>query len=193
MKEKGRKDYAIRLIHPEGVFYYRYHTYTWLFMNDISKGRSGKVHQHIFVFSPEVSSRVRTWKTTKFTEKEIEQMISVLNGGGGRIGLSTGSGKRGYRTTDFTVVTAPHLIKRSQEELDTVTKLVTEGVNSQILNNALQNKIIDKKFRDSIGVIQNALCGIDFDALNIKSRVVLDVVDASYGFRLLKLKKLENL
>lgn len=216
---KTSKEFAIKLIHPQfGDFYFSY------------AGWNSGQYQYVFVQN---LSKVTKWKTTKFTEKQINLIISNLKQKKGRIMISFGSiideslklimieSKRKYYL--------PVTLLKTKIELNKAT----DSVNK----NNFMFKENSKNFLDSFKNIQNDLIfklndyildgdasmeNIDIDkytsdvdqflkntknlSKNIKNYisdkkiieeakkydgVYLDIVDASYNFRGLKLKTLK--
>ena len=187
---KSHKDYAIKITHPEfGDFYFSY-------IKDYDN----------YIFTKNLKN-VTTWKTLNSIEKNIIEIIEHMNRYSPvKILLSFGkniddnfksrmivSMKRYF----FSIESATTMIdiNKAQKYINENTLLSdVEFIKQSIID----NKHIDKHFNSYISKLRdditqytkyyNFLKEFEFK----KDCALLEIVDASYGFRRLKLKTLKN-
>lgn len=196
-RRKLIKEYAIRLIHPElGEWYYHY--------------CNNNYGRYEFFFTQDLN-KVLTWKTLKFTNKEIQVMIKNLekgNYGAHKILLEFGktpkeelkdkmiiSRKKYYYIIKSIPISKFH-IENAQNIIDNLDKSLVEDSKNI-------TKILKKnKKSDNLPILINKLSN-DIDRYKKEAfflekttqnsgNYVLDIVDASYNFRLLKLRTLKK-
>jgi len=196
-RRKTNKEYAVRLNHPElGTFYYQYSNNEY--WNNNAK----------FYFTQNLS-KVDTWKTMKYVEKQIITIKDNLDKKKAKILLYLGdqisnelktnpriiqSRKRYYY--EITVVTSKtHLdkakdnLERLSETLIADSKIVTKMIKkSQILEKDFMS-FFTKLYSD-VNLYRKEHSFLEKNK-NIDT-INLDIVDASYSFRLLKLKTLKT-
>lgn len=188
---KINKEYAIKITHPEfGEYYFSYTNNNGYYSN----------HNNLSYIFTKNLNKVTTWKTIKYAEKEIFQIMENINKYRSNIKLLIGtevneeiksrlilSRKKYYFIVNS--VSSQSIIDRSNRLNETIledSKNITESIkkNSHIDKNFME---ILKKFEKDINSFRE-----DYNFLQkIKTNDVnLDIVDASYGFRRLKLKTL---
>ena len=190
---KSRKDYTIKLVHPEmGEFYFHYYNrdytrYNYYFTQNLNK--------------------VKVWKTSKFVESQIKDIFDKLDDKKGKVFLEFGEepneemkskltiSRKKYYFTINSIMSKIHIdnaknnISELNETLVNDSKLITKLIR--------KNKHIEKDFMKIINKLTNDINMYrkDYNFLE-KSKdsepVFIDIVDASYGFRLLKLKTLKK-
>jgi len=232
-KIKINNEYAIRINHPElGIFYFSY------------CGLNEKFRP--FVFTKNLS-KVQTWKTDKFAEKQINIIISNMKSKNGKIYLSLGANiECEYSDKIFQSRKKYYYLIDSIQNVRSKINFITANKNIKNLKSTLiedSEKICDVYnnmkngfFTNKINKIEN--CEVDFDdILNDSSDTLLsinkykdiqddlifkvnnyiedislyrneigileesktydglylDIIDASYGFRKLKLQTLNSL
>ena len=206
---KSHKDYAIKLIHPEfGDFYYGYNNYkTYIFTKNlkrVTKWKTKKVaEEHIDYIindtkksSYEYGAHKALLSFGKDIDNDIKDNIPANN--------LVYSMKRYYCSvnnlcTKDCIEKAKSLhekqIKEAKKQIEESTLLSDiEFIKQSVID----NKHIEKKFTKNIDKLKkdineytknyNFLKNID----NKKEYIMLEIVDASYGFRRLKLKTLKN-
>jgi len=232
-KIKINNEYAVRINHPElGVFYFSY------------CGLNEKFNPFVFT---KILSKVQTWKTIKFAEKQINIIISQLESNEGKIYLSLGtnieceytskifqSRKKYYYLIDsiqnvrskINLITANKnvnnlnvtLIEDSEEicnvykniknnffinkikkldncdvDFDEILKYSNDTLLSINTYNAIQNELVLKvnNYLEDISLYKKDISILE-DSKTYKG-LYLDIIDASYGFRRLKLNTLNLL
>ena len=194
---KTNKEYTIRLVHPEfGTFYYNYSTYDNC------------------VFTQKLS-RVAKWKTYFLVEQKIKDLEAQLSRKTWKIHLSFGtevsdeiknkiSCNRKKYYYDVTSITSKHQFEKATDNIDNLKKtLVTDSETiSETISNLIRNGFTDCFF-DKISIILKKFNGDinsykkDYNYLKKCNHrdvgAYLDIADASYGFRLLKLKTLKDI
>ena len=194
-KIKSNKEYTIKLVHPVfGDFYYQY--------NNLSAGYLNNV----FVFTQNLS-KVKTWKSIKYIDKETNYIIENVSSGKSKIYLSFGQ-----NVSDDIIMKLILIRKRYYYIINMISSkshIQNAKNNIKDLNSSLleKSKIITKsikkcKIDDDFMLILNKLSSDihlyrkDYKFLQKyqdAEQVILDIEDASYGFRLLKLKTLKCL
>lgn len=197
-RKKILKDYTIKITHPEfGEYYLNYirNNYGYSSTIDVS-----------YLFTKNLN-KVKTWKTTKSIESEIKFMQERLVKNRGEILLIFGSDvddelktrmvvscKRYYfKITSFVDKIKINAAKNNISLLDSTlisdSELITEGIKNG-------DHIIDKTFVKKIKQLQSDISNYKEDYLYLEKNkdvdVTVDIADASYGFRLLKLKNLRK-
>jgi hypothetical protein len=221
-KIKTNKEYAIKIIHPEfGEFYYSYNGWNRFYRT--------------YIFTKNLS-KVLTWKTNKFAEKQIDLILSNLEMNKGKIFLSLGcevddnikhSAILSRKKYFYPIISAKsklvinNAIDNIQEcGLNLITlKNEIESINNFKDNFVIKNfesvfncdkilynledaekyiaeiknasNILYNFYNNSISYIENCKI-VEDDKLRSDNEIYLDIVDASYKFRKLKLKNLDN-
>ena len=184
-RAKSHKDFTIKLNHPEmGDFYYHYHNNGGYY-----SGHSG--HRQTYYFTQNLN-KVTTWKTSKYAETQIKEIFDTLQKNEGHILLEFGeepneelkgkltiSRKKYYFTVKS--IMSKHLIKTAKDNVDKLNESLVND-SKMITKLIKKNKHIEKDFLSIINKLTT-------DA----EPVFLDIVDASYGFRLLKLRTLKKI
>ena len=205
---KTNKEYAIKITHPEfGVYYYSHYNYTGEYSYNYNNYNKSKVN-YIFV---QDLSKVLTWKSTSFTQKKITEINSDLHSNSGKILLSLGNeitqdikngailSKKKYYF-EINAVTSKETAKTAQDDLDRLNiSLVEDSKNIAKLIN--KNKHVEKDFQKEFMEIFKQfsadinLCIKSYNFLDNSQnvKVFIEIVDASYNFRLLKLRTLNKL
>lgn len=221
-KIKTNKEYAIKIFHPEfGEFYYSYDGWN--------------VSHRTYIFTKNLS-KVTTWKTTKFVEKQINLILSKLDSDKGKIFLSLGvnvnadiknvallSRKKYFYpiTVAKSKINVNDAIENMQhmnlcliDDSKNVIKSIND-LNSNVLINDFESNFdkekmfIDlnkaeycvEKIKEAVNILENfyndsIICVNSHKTIeNYKKDVdiYLDIVDASYCFRALKLKTLKQI
>jgi len=191
---KTRKDYAIRLTHPElGEYYYHY-------TNDVWSDRK-------FFFTQNLS-KVNTWKTLKYAEKQISTIKEKLDKKlGNKILLELGAdidptsypnsflSRKKYYYPIGSVMSKTHIenAKNNLEKLDETLLADSKMITSLIK----KSKHIGKDFMVIFEKMATDLYQYRKDYTFLEQNknvepIYLDIVDASYNFRLLKLRTLKT-
>jgi len=232
-KIKINNEYAVRINHPEfGIFYFSY--------------SSNNIKGETFVFTKNLS-KVQTWKTIKFSDNQINVIISAMKFKTRNIYLSLDKNIEN-KTQDNIIKSRNkyYYVIDSSQDIKSKMLLLTADKNIKKLNDTLiedsesiynlytniKTNVITSNFKK----INN--CDVDFDkilkdsndtlsaiqlqndiqnelALKVNNYIddisqykkdnnilkefecytgiYLDVIDASYGFRKLKLKLLNNI
>lgn len=193
---KTNKEYAIKITHPEfGEYYYSHY-------ND------GYPTKYVFVKD---LSKVLTWKTKSFVEKQIIEIISNLHSHIGHILLSLGndikqelkskvilSKKKYYYLIN--AVTSREIIETAQNDLDRLNVTLLEDCIN-ITKLIEKNKHVEKEFqKEFIKIFKQLgsdinLCRKSYNLLDNpqNAKVFIEIADASYKFRLLKLRTLNKI
>lgn len=232
-KIKINNEYAIRINHPDlGIFYFSY------------CGLNEKFNTFVFT---KILSKVQTWKTSKFAEKQIDIIISKMESDKGKIYLSLGenieceytdkifqSRKKYYYLIDsiqnvrskINLLTADKNIKKLNDtlindseniynlynniknnlfinkikklnncdvDLDEILKYSIETLSSINTYNGIQNDLVLKvnNYLEDLSLYKKEICIIEES--KTYEGLYLDIIDASYGFRKLKLNTLNSL
>jgi hypothetical protein len=197
-RRKTNKEYAVRLTHPTlGVFYYHYTPSSYYY----SSG-------YIFYFTQNLS-KVKTWKTQRFVQKEILNIQDRLNKKSSKIYLSLGtsvpdelknkvviSRKRYFYpinsiTSKFHLDEAENTIKQLSNTITADSKLVAKMAKKLKISDKFM-EIVDRLYKD-VKVYKEKNEFLHKMKNSNSESIYLDIVDASYGFRLLKLKTLKNI
>lgn len=204
-RRKTNKEYAIRLVHPDlGEYYFNYNN-----TGDNYAYYNNKPSSFMFT---QTLKKVNIWKTLSVVEAQILQMIEDLNSKKGKILIPFGSElnenwsekakanmifkRKKYYYQINNIVSKYHIdsaksnIKKLDETLLADSIMITEMIkNSLHLEKDFMKKI--KQFENDINSYRKDYSLLDkhmnFDV------AYLDIVDASYGFRYLKLKTLKEL
>jgi hypothetical protein len=194
---KSHKDYAIKMVHPEfGDFYFSY----------------ADTYANLYIFTKNLK-RVCKWKTKNSILSKINEIIESTHRS--RILLSFGkdvndsfknrilidknmtvSMKRYYYRVRN--VSTSVFIKEAQINIDAISKTLVpdvESIRQAIINNAVdEKKFMDKlqEFIKDINEYRKNYSIIKKYTRNTEGLAFIDIVDASYGFRNLKLKTLKN-
>lgn len=192
-RAKSRKDFAIKLTHPEmGEFYFHY---------------SNRIYSKSIFYFTQNLNKVNTWKTSKYAESQITQIFESLENKYGKILLEFGeepkeemksrltlSRKKYYFTVNSIISkaaleNAQNNIKRLDETLINDSKMITKLIRK---SKHLENNFVKivHKLADSINLYRNEHSFLEKN--KNAEPIFLDIVDASYGFRLLKLKTLKK-
>lgn len=193
-KRKSTKDYAIRLIHPDiGEYYFNYCD-----------------NSNNFVFT-QTLSRVQTWKTNETLNWQIENIESKLKSQSSRIILSLGkdvsdikeeiktklicSMKRYYYP--ISCIKSKQLIENAKNNIIRLDKSLLP--DSELITDMIKHsRQTDKNFISILKTLESDvnLYRKEYAYLQKNKNaeeIFLDIVDASYNFRLLKLKTLKNI
>jgi len=232
-KIKINNECAIRINHPEfGIFYFSYGGLTEKY--------------NTFVFTKDIS-KVQTWKTEKFSEKQINIIISKMECNKGKIYLSLGT-KNEYEYTDNIIQSRKKYyyvidsIKNVRSKINLISAnknietlnitLIEDSKNIQNIYNNIKNNffinkiytlnICDDNFDDILNKSNETLTSLNtynekqtdllfkvnnyiedislykkykniIEESNNYYGLYLDIIDASYGFRRLKLSTLKSL
>ena len=197
MAKINNKKYTIRLTHPKfGSYYYNYKNSDY-YGNDT-----------VYTFTQNLS-KVTTWKTINCIEKEVLEISSILGANRGKIVLSLGSdvsdeikndtifcSRKRYYHPIFNVKSEILInnAKKTIDRLDSTLKMDSKNITKLIK----KNKHLDENFIDILNnlVKDSTLYKKEHNFLEkVKTYddVYIDIVDASYGFRLLKLKTLKKI
>jgi hypothetical protein len=194
-RRKTNKEYTIRLVHPElGEFYYHYTNGDW--------GRN------TYFFTRDLH-KVTTWKTVKYVDGEIKKIILNLDAKSkSKILLEFGkdvpkeelllkmtiSRKKYYYpitkvSSRFHIDNAKNTLNKLEETLLNDSKFITKMIK--------KSRHVEDGFMHIVNKLTNDLNlyrkEYSFLENNKDSEpIYLDIVDASYGFRLLKLKTLKK-
>lgn len=194
-RTKTYKEYTIKLIHPEFGEHYLYYI-----RNNYGAGKI----DHSYIFTKNLN-KVTKWKTFKYVESEMEGIKKRLTDNKCNILLDFGSEvkeelipimiysrKKYYFDIKFAA---------SQKLIDTATNNIT-ALNISLLNDsnmiteAIKNcNHVEKDFIKIIKKFQQQIVDYRTDYYFLEkcknNGVIIDIVDASYGFRLTKLKTLK--
>lgn len=194
-RRKIIKEYTIKLIHPElGEWYYHYN--------------NNYYNKSCFYFTQDLS-KVTTWKTIKYVQREIKKIIEKLEKSKKyKIFLEFGkdpkeelkdkmniSRKKYYYPIES--VTSKVHFDNAKTTIDTLNKSLVDD-SKMITKMIRKNKHIEDNFNDLINKLVSDVKeykeNFNFLEKNNKnnSKILLDIVDASYGFRLLKLRTLKK-
>jgi hypothetical protein len=184
---KNNKEYAIRLYHPEfGDFYYSHSNDTYT--------RSKK-----FCFVKNLK-RVAKWKKKDVAEKNMEYILGknyhILF-----LSFDKNSeiqhtdievyGKRKYYTINRLPLTEKNIetLKLKNEELEK-----SLSINFDLMSELFNKKIFNDDFFKRVNLFKKDTKTYkdNHEKLRSDEGVILDVVDASFNFRSLKLKKLQE-
>lgn len=195
---KNNKEYTVRLTHPEFGEYYFSH----INRHGYSAASSFKFS---YVFTKDLS-KVTTWKTIKYVENEIKDITEKLIYHKADILFSFGSEvkdeiknklifsrkKYYYRIEKIASLQSIENSKNIIDELK--VSLVTDSENiTQLIKD---NKLIEKDFNKKITKFKEDISRYKFNYEFIEKLnddiTTIDIADASYGFRALKLRKLNN-
>jgi len=204
---KSNKEYAIKLVHPEfGDFYLTYKN-TPVYNTPLT-----------YFFSKNLS-KVSTWKTLSYLEKEVSEIYKKLDNSIGKIHLSFGelnmnddvdnlildntifkqkmiiSRKKYY--FPISDITSKELVENAKEIINNLnTTLIEDSKN--ITNLLIDSNQMEKSFMKTFGKLGSDIHlyrkNKNFlEKFKDNNYAYLEIVDASYKFRLLKLKTLMNL
>lgn len=200
---KTNKEYSIKLIHPEfGEYYLNYIRDNNQYCYGYAKNKIG----YSYIFTKNLN-KVTTWKNAKTIESTINLIKDSLCNGTCEILLSLGkevkeeiidklicSRKKYYFRILF--ATSQPLIDEAKKNINSLNISLLR--DSELIMEAIKNGgHIEKDFSKQIKKLDSQVSKYRTDYLFLeeaeKSGVLLDIVDASYGFRFLKLKNLKNL
>lgn len=205
---KTNKEYAIKITHPEfGVYYYSHYNYAGGYSYNYNNYNNSKVN-YIFV---QDLSKVLTWKSTGFTQKKLTEINSDLHSNSGKILLSLGTdvkqeikdrailSKKKYYF-EINAITSREIAKTAQDDLDRLNISLLED-SKNIAKLIKKNKHVEKDFqKDFMKIFKQLesdinLCRKSYNFLDNSQnvKVFIEIVDASYNFRLLKLRTLNKL
>lgn len=192
---KTNKEYTIKLIHPEFGEYYLYYIRNNSYGNGIS-----------YIFTKNLN-KVLTWKTIKYVEEEMKSIKDRLSNVTGDILLSFGenvneelkprliySRKKYFFKVSF--ATSHALMEEAQNNINSLNiSLLTD---SELIFETIKNGMhFEKEFSKIIKNLDSQISKYRTEYFFLeKSKtngVFVDIVDASYNFRFLKLKNLNNL
>jgi hypothetical protein len=206
---KTNKEYAIKITHPEfGVYYYSHYNYVASTYSYYSNNNSNSKFNYIFV---QDLSKVLTWKSTGFTEKQIVEINTRLHNNSGQILLSLGTevnqdikdraiiSKKKYYF-EVKAVTSREIAKTAQDDLSRLNVSLLEDCK-KITKLIKKNRHVEKDFQKEFMKIFKQfdtdinLCRKSYNFLDNSQnvKVFIEMVDASYNFRLLKLRTLNKL
>lgn len=201
---KTNKEYAIKITHPEfGVYYYSHCNSPYYSYNS-----QNTKYKYIFV---QDLSKVLTWKSTGFTEKQIIEINTRLINHSGQILLSLGANvnqetksklilsKKKYYF-EIKAITSRENVKTAQDDLNRLNVSLLEDCKN-VTKLIKKNKHVEKDFqKEFIKIFKQLesdinLCRKSYNFLDNSQNVeiFIEIVDASYNFRLLKLRTLNNL
>ena len=193
-KFKSNKEYALKLNHPEfGDFYFNCYTIpTWREKN--------------FKFTKDLS-KVKKWKTKKFVENVISIIDTNLKRKSGEIILMFGDEvedllksklvldkKKYYHHIKF--IRNYEILNKSKDDFYKIHDILI--LNSEELTKILKSENFDRNdFIEAKKMFNNnmAIHTKKYNILennNMGENIVFNIVDASFGFRLLKLKNLKS-
>lgn len=187
---KSNKEYALKLCHPEfGDFYFNYQD------------------KKIYKFTKDLS-KVLKWKTSNYIENIISNIENHLNNNSGEILLMFGAEvddvlkrklvferKKYYHHIKF--ITNHSSLKIAKDEYEKINDIMISNIKE--FAKIFKNKIYDKqkfvqarsKFNQNVSIHDKAYNCVQNH--NNSVQVIFSVVDASYGFRLLKLRTLRSI
>jgi hypothetical protein len=195
-RRKTLKEYAIRLNHPEfGDFYYQYNT-----------ANSYYSQSNNYYFTQNLS-KVETWKTLKFAEAKIKEINERLKNKQAKVLLSFGKEPKEELKSKMIVsrkkyyypiasITSKVHVERAKENLDRLNESLIK--DSRMITRLIKkSKHVEKSFIDIFKKLSNDIDQYRKDHNYLEKNkncenVFLDIVDASYSFRLLKLKTLRK-
>lgn len=203
-RKKLLREYAIRLNHPDiGEYYFNY-------LNTGSYYYSKDKPEYIFT---QTLKKVTTWKQISSAEEHINSIIETLKshkrklyipltkeqfeGLNDNLKLETVCIKKRYYFEVKSAVSKHHLknAKLIVERLKESMALDSENISDLIKKFLINNDLLDKNFMELFNNLSKDIKEYqkNYDIIkkhNIMNSVTLDIVDASYGFRYLKLKNL---
>jgi hypothetical protein len=197
-RPRTNKEYSIKLVHPEfGVFYYQYSNLnSW---NGVGT-----------YFFTQNLSKVSTWKNIKYTEKKILKITETLESRKAKILLSFDddlknkfitnskliiSRKKYYYPITNKIVSKTH-INLSKNKIDELNKTLVNDSKS-ITKLIKKSKHVEKEFMSIFKKLENDINSYRKEHKFLESNknsedIYIDIVDASYNFRLLKLRTLKT-
>ena len=206
-RAKLRKDFAIKLIHPEmGDFYFHYSNRIYNNSNRIYNNSNRIYNNYTFYFTQNLN-KVNTWKTSKYAETQIKQISEYLQNKNAKILLEFGEepneemkkkltvSRKKYYFTINSVISKIHF----EEAKNNINKLNETLINdSKMITKLIRKcKHVEKDFLKIVNKLTNDINLYRKDHSFLEKNkdsepIFLDVVDASYGFRLLKLRTLKK-
>lgn len=199
---RTNKQYAISLVHNDlGNFYFNY-------LND--GGYNGDYKKYMFTKN---LNKVHKWKTLSVVEEYIEELVSNLKFNKNKISIqfektipnvpieyeSKIENYRGRYYLDINKITSKNIIDKSKTVLENLDE--TLEMDSFFIYNKIKNcshteiddfdKII-KKLANDIKKYQYNYKRLE-ENKKMLDNCYLDIVDASYNFRTLKLRNLKSL
>lgn len=196
-RRKGHKEYAIKLIHPElGEYYYHYN----------NNGGYYSGHEFNYYFTQNLN-KVSTWKTLKFAEKQILEITNILDKHSGKVLIELGKdikeelknkvivSRKKYYYPITSIMSRVHMenaknnLTRLNQTLVDDSKLITRMIK--------KSKHVEKEFMSILQKLQDDINLYRKDHKFLKTNInaepiFLEIVDASYSFRLLKLRTLKK-
>lgn len=197
-RRKLNKEYSVKLTHSEfGDYYLGYvrNTYNYRYLNNIT-----------YIFTKNLN-KVTTWKNNNYASKIISNITEGLNKNTCEVLLSFGtdvkdelkdrlicSRKKYYFKISF--ATSQLLINEAEKNIKSLDVSLINDCES-MLETFKKGGHIDKDFSKKIKKLDLQVSSYRNDYYFLqkvkKNDVLLDVIDASYGFRTLKLKTLNNI
>ena len=200
-RRKTTKEYAIRLIHPDlGEYYFNY-------MNTGNYYSSKQHPEYVFT---QTLKKVNTWKTKDVVEKFVKNIVSTVNNKQRKIYIPLGKELDENLSVDIKskVVCIKKRYYFSIENIFTNSEVLHINEENEKLNVSItaDSKYITKKIKEEDFTSQDFLIVLNKFNNNIKrynknTKVLnscllegrIDIVNASYGFRYLKLKNLKSI
>jgi hypothetical protein len=188
-KIKSNKEYTIKLNHSElGDFYYR--------TKKSCDKYNNRSYNFNYYFTQDIND-VQTWKKQKLVEKKVEDIHYDVNTKDCKIFLAIDNSKTYYAISNITSSVYTEKITRILTDLK--ESLITDSKN--IYDMIGEDRQTEDNFMSNIKLLENDLNTYRKNYSFLKKtnthindkEVNLSVVDASYGFRLLKLKKLNSI
>lgn len=201
-RRKGHKEYAIKLVHPElGDYYYHYN-------NNGGYYNPCKNNALFSFYFTQNLNKVSTWKTLKFVEKQILEIKNRLDQKNGKILIELGKdakdelkenailSRKKYYYPIKSIMSKVH-IDNAKNNLDKLNQTLVE--DSKLITKLIKSsKHLEKDFMKIFHKLHDDINSYrkDHNFLEMNSNaepIFLEIVDASYSFRLLKLKTLKKI
>jgi hypothetical protein len=193
---KSNKEYALKITHPEyGDFY----------LSHVQKYRFGNKLDHGYIFTKDLT-KVRKWKSEKYILNCIEEIKKYLNNKNADIKLVFGSnvrdelktklsfyGKRYFLMIPF--ITSEEMLKNAKDEFDkTNEKLISSS--KEFVKILKKKNFNTEDFSENYRVFNNHKYNHarHYECLENHKKgeeVFFNIANASFGFRLLKLRTLK--
>ena len=194
---KSNKEYAIRITHPElGSFYFNYENYQkFIFTTDLSK--------------------VRKWKTLKIANDQVDRILKFTNyrNSGMTIfncdnliipdhlknNVVTERKRKIYKVRHLISKDRIVEIENAMDELYLALKVQLKEINNLFENDTFKDLQYNDDVKNNFNNFTKNIAKykqkqkIHIRHLNDKyEKVYIDIVDASFNFRVLKIKKLQG-
>lgn len=200
-RRKTTKEYAIRLIHPElGEYYFNY-------MNTGNYYSSKQIPEYVFT---QTLKKVNTWKTKNVVEKFVKDIVSTVNGKKRKIYIPLGKelDENLSREIKSKIVCIKKRFYFSIENIFTDSEVVRLKEENEKIHSAIviDSKFIKKKIKEEdftsedflivLNKFNNSIKRYNKNTNTLNTTLLegrIDIVNASYGFRYLKLKNLKSI